>query len=115
MASQADRRKTFIDSLIPFLQLYGFEGVDLDWEYPGDREGSDPENDRENFSILVEEMGAALKKHNFLFSAAVTPSKFRLRQFSLLCKHDIDGKKNVKAQKSLLEKRNYQPGQTCVE
>ena len=76
MASQADRRKIFIDSLIPFLQLYGFEGVDFDWEYPGDREGSDPEHDRENFSILVEEIGTELKKYGYLFSAAVTPSNF---------------------------------------
>jgi chitinase len=53
MAKDSVRRKTFIDSVVPFLQLYGFEGLDFDWEYPGDREGSDPDNDKENFSILV--------------------------------------------------------------
>jgi GH18 family chitinase len=53
MAADASKRKTFIDSLVPFLERYGFEGVDLDWEYPGDREGSDPEHDKDNFSVLV--------------------------------------------------------------
>jgi chitinase len=53
MAKDSVKRKTFIDSVVPFLQLYGFEGLDFDWEYPGDREGSDPDNDKENFSILV--------------------------------------------------------------
>ena len=42
MAADPARRKIFIDSIVPFLELYGFEGVDFDWEYPGDREGSDP-------------------------------------------------------------------------
>jgi len=74
MAKDSVRRKTFIDSVVPFLQLYGFEGLDFDWEYPGDREGSDPDNDKENFSILIEELGAELKKHNLLLSAAVSPS-----------------------------------------
>ena len=53
MAADPNKRKTFIDSLMPFLAMYGFEGVDLDWEYPGDREGSDPEHDKDNFSVLV--------------------------------------------------------------
>ena len=53
MAADANKRKTFIDSLMPFMDMYGFEGVDLDWEYPGDREGSDPEHDKDNFSVLV--------------------------------------------------------------
>ena len=44
MASERERRKIFIDSVIPFLLQYGFEGLDFDWEYPGDREGSDPEH-----------------------------------------------------------------------
>lgn len=88
MASDPERRKIFIESVIPFLQLYGFEGLDFDWEYPGDREGSDPEHDIENFSILIEELGAKLKKHGLLLSAAVSPSEFLLVKYWVLQKQE---------------------------
>ena len=35
MASTAERRKTFIDSVVVMLQENDFDGLDLDWEYPG--------------------------------------------------------------------------------
>ena len=44
-------------------------------EYPGQREGSDPEHDKESFSRLVEEMSAMLKPRGKIFSAALSPAK----------------------------------------
>ena len=34
MASTAANRKSFIIKLMKFMDTYGFDGVDLDWEYP---------------------------------------------------------------------------------
>lgn len=39
MASRADRRREFIRSVVRTLDAHKFDGLDLDWEYPGKREG----------------------------------------------------------------------------
>jgi len=60
MARTQERRATFIQSVMDLLDTYGFDGIDLDWEYPvsEDRDGA-PE-DRENYVHLVRELRRAL-------------------------------------------------------
>ncbi|KAJ8751624.1 hypothetical protein K2173_025779 [Erythroxylum novogranatense] len=49
MASTTDTRLTFVDSTIEVARKYGFDGLDLDWEYP--------ENDKDmvNYAILLKQ------------------------------------------------------------
>ncbi len=38
MAATPETRQEFVSSVIDFLNLHNFDGLDLDWEYPGDTE-----------------------------------------------------------------------------
>ena len=48
-----DSREDFAKQAITYLRRHGFQGLDIDWEYPADREGSRPE-DKDNFSLLLQ-------------------------------------------------------------
>ncbi|KYM81317.1 putative chitinase 2 [Atta colombica] len=70
MASSSERRRIFIASTVEFLKMYGFDGLDLDWEFPGSRGGAP--YDKQNFVSLVQELKNAFREHRFLLTAAIS-------------------------------------------
>lgn len=55
MVSTAENRSNFIESAIAYAHQYGFDGIDIDWEYPGDlNRGGSPE-DFDNFLLFLQE------------------------------------------------------------
>jgi len=55
-AATPKRRAAFVADTLELLQIYGFLGVDIDWEYPGSSEAgiaSSP-NDRDNYTLLLQ-------------------------------------------------------------
>jgi len=69
MASDPVKRGKFVASSISFLEKYNFDGLDLDWEYPGKRGGD--EDDKNNFILLIKELKAAFRPKNLLLTAAI--------------------------------------------
>ena len=63
-AAYKENRIKFAISSVKLMKKHGFDGVDLDWEYPGQR-GEDNDfrpSDKNNFNLLLEEIRKELEK-----------------------------------------------------
>lgn len=74
MSSSYESRKIFIKSVVEFLNFHNFDGIDIDWEYPGQRDGR--KEDKQNFVRLLKELRRELKPKRYLLTAAVASTKF---------------------------------------
>ena len=78
MSSTQANRAVFIKSLIAFMDKWGFQGADLDWEYPAsDVRGGRPD-DTKNLVLLVKEMRAAFGR-KYGLSSILAPDYWYLR------------------------------------
>ena len=60
IAADPVKRQTFISDCLGLIDAYDFNGVDLDWEYPGYAPNGGTPADKENFTLLVQELREAL-------------------------------------------------------
>ena len=82
MASTPANRKLFISNLIGFMSQYGFDGVDLDWEYPGAEDRGGIPEDGANLTKLLKEMKQAMGRRYIVTFTAPT-SYWYLRHFDI--------------------------------
>ncbi|KAF5294335.1 hypothetical protein FQR65_LT10788 [Abscondita terminalis] len=62
-------RKIFLRSCLDFIDGYGFDGVDINWEYPCQRGGAS--EDKKNLTRLLEEMRVEFDARGYILTMAV--------------------------------------------
>jgi Chitinase len=85
-ASSAASRETFARSVVALLREHSLDGVDLDWEYPGQSVAhikSRPE-DKQNFTALLREMRAQLGERYLLTIASADREYFQFTEMDRL-------------------------------
>lgn len=63
MVATEENRKKFAEDCLAFLETYGIDGIDLDWEFPGLSWGSaakDVAHDTDNYVLLVKQLRETL-------------------------------------------------------
>jgi chitinase len=71
MAASAINRVTFANSVVEFLRTYGFDGLDLDWEYPSLKERGGKREDYDNYVLMVKELRDAFNAASEPFELSV--------------------------------------------
>ncbi|KAJ5226628.1 uncharacterized protein N7469_006634 [Penicillium citrinum] len=56
-------RKAFINSATSFMEKHGFDGIDIDWEYPAASDRGGRDEDSKNFVTFLKELKAACGDH----------------------------------------------------
>lgn len=65
-------RDKFIKYSLRFLIYHSFDGLDLDWEYPANRDTQDRPDDKEYFTLLCRDLKQAFLPFNLTLTAAVS-------------------------------------------
>ena len=86
MALTASSRETFVSSCVQLMEEYGFDGIDVDWEYPvsGGLYNGAPE-DKENYTLLLAEFRSQLDaiNSNYLLTIAAPAGEATIENMDL--------------------------------
>ena len=85
VAGSADAQSKFFRSLVNFMSNYGFDGVDIDWEYPVAPERSGNTNDFANYVSFLKNLKNALGSggHNYGLSITLPSSYWYMQNFDI--------------------------------
>ncbi|KAJ6031531.1 hypothetical protein N7540_002263 [Penicillium herquei] len=77
LAASKTKQSTFFESLLNFLDTYGFDGVDLDWEYPVESDRGGPDADYDNYPTFLANLRDALDRADKDYGLTITlPSSY---------------------------------------
>lgn len=60
IAADPTKRQTFAESCVDLIEAFNFDGIDLDWEYPGFADHGGTTQDEQNFTLLLQEVRSAI-------------------------------------------------------
>jgi chitinase len=63
VAADPKLRSAFASSCVEVVRRFGFDGIDVDWEFPGDEPHNGTPADRDNFTLLLREVRDSLDAH----------------------------------------------------
>lgn len=86
LSKKQESRRNFVKNTLDYANEFEFDGVDLDWQYPGGPSGSP--HDKQNLISLLNEFKQQ-SDFNFLISLTISPFVDRIKNFYLL--NDING------------------------
>ena len=84
-AFTAENRLKFANLLLEVVKQYHFDGIDIDWEYPGYNTGRDTSVDRPNFTLLIATIYQVLKEYNpeLIVTAALPGGRWGYERYAL--------------------------------
>merc|ERR1719287_351927 len=79
-------RMAFAQSVVSFLELYEFDGIDVDWDSPLDPDKGGSPGNYERYVLLAEEIRSAIDKSGkeYLFTIALPGTDWELYDYDLM-------------------------------
>tara|TARA_B110000495_G_scaffold5934_1_gene4474 strand:- start:148 stop:1911 length:1764 start_codon:yes stop_codon:yes gene_type:complete len=97
VAMTEESREIFAQSCVDFIVEYGFDGIDIDWEYPveGGLDGNHNSSlDKENFTLLLEkirellDLQSSIDGNDYLLTVATTASSIYVENIEVELIHE---------------------------
>lgn len=78
MAKSAEKRKEFCESCKSHIDKYGFDGIDIDWEYPGGGPSTNGQSsaDPANFVLVLKELRETIGDTKIISYASSSSAKY---------------------------------------
>ncbi|KAF4499437.1 hypothetical protein FAGAP_4368 [Fusarium agapanthi] len=83
LATSQDSQSKFINSLQSFMSQYDFDGLDLDWEYPVDKDRGGHSGDYKNFPQFMEKLKKTLDSGDRGLTITLPASYWYMKNFDI--------------------------------
>lgn len=84
IAKSSENINTFLDSLVSMMSKYGFDGIDIDWEYPVAEDRNGRPEDYKNIVTFMKSLRERMDTLNKGVSMAIPASYWYLQDFDIV-------------------------------